>query len=78
MVADGGFGSGLNYARLESARIKAFVTLPGSYLLLREGFTYDQKQDHYTCQQGKTLHFHAIRMEMSYPSRYYFAQIQDR
>jgi hypothetical protein len=77
VVADGGFASGLNYARLESARIKAFVTLPGSYRPLREGFTYDQQQDHYTCQQGKTLHFHAIRMETGYPNRYYFAQISD-
>ncbi len=39
VVADGGFGSGLNFALLESARIKAFVTLPGSYRPLREGFT---------------------------------------
>ena len=77
VVADGAFGSGLNYALLELERIQAFVALPGSYHPLREGFTDDQQQDHYTCQQGKVLHFHAIRMETGYPTRYYFAQISD-
>ncbi len=30
VAADGGFAWGMNYARLESVRIKAFITLPGS------------------------------------------------
>ncbi len=87
IVADGAFGSGLNgparsvhrlHALLESERIQAFVALPGSYHPLRDGFTYDATKDQYLCQQGKVLHFHAIRMETGYPNRYYFAQIQDR
>jgi transposase len=75
VVADGAFGSGLNYALLESEQIQSFVALPGSYHPLRDGFTYDATKDHYLCQQGKVLHFRAIRMETGYPNRYYFAQI---
>jgi hypothetical protein len=77
VVADGAFGSGLNYALLESERIQAFVALPGSYHPLRAGFSYDAIKDRYLCQQDKVLHFHAIRMETGYPTRYYFAQISD-
>jgi hypothetical protein len=31
LLADGGFGSGENYALLEAANIQSFISLPGSY-----------------------------------------------
>ncbi len=31
LLADGGFGSGENYASLEARHIKGFISLPGSY-----------------------------------------------
>ncbi len=53
VVADGGFACGLNCALLEAARIEAFVSLPGSYRPLREGFSYNATHDQYLCAQAR-------------------------
>jgi transposase len=77
LLADGGFGSGENYAYLESANIEGFISLPGSYHPLREGFNYDPERDVYVCRNGKFLYNHGIRMEKGFANHYYHALIKE-
>jgi hypothetical protein len=77
LLADGGFGSGENYASLEAHHIKGFISLPGSYHPLREGFDYDTQRDVYVCRNGKFLYNHGIRMEKGFANHYYHAQIKE-
>jgi hypothetical protein len=39
VLADSGFSSGFNYARLEAANIEGYVSLYGQFTNQREGFT---------------------------------------
>jgi hypothetical protein len=77
LLADGGFGSGENYAYLEAAKIEGFISLPGSYHPLREGFNYDPERDVYVCRNGKFLYNHGIRMEKGFANHYYHARIKE-
>ncbi|MDO1451446.1 transposase [Rhodocytophaga aerolata] len=77
LLADRGFGSGENYAYLEAANIEGFISLPGSYHPLREGFNYDPERDVYVCRNGKFLYNHGIRMEKGFATHYYHARVKD-
>ena len=78
LLADGGFGSGENYYSLETRHIRGFISLPGSYHPLREGFNYDPEGDVYVCRNGKFLYNHGIRLEKGFANHYYHAKIMDR
>jgi hypothetical protein len=75
--APGRFGSGNNYAGLESRGIEAFVALFGQYTPIREPFTYDQKEDIYRCSYGAILKNHGLRMMGGYGNYYYISKISD-
>jgi hypothetical protein len=86
LLADGGFGSGENgpatsvhrlHAFLEAHHIKSFISLPGSYHPLRDGFNYDTERDVYICRNGKFLYNHGIRMEKGFANHYYHAKIKE-
>ncbi|MDO1450228.1 hypothetical protein Q0590_28365 [Rhodocytophaga aerolata] len=77
LLADAGFGSGENYAYLEANKIKGFISLPGSYHPVREGFHYDPTQNAYICRNEKLLYYHGIRMEKGFATHYYHARVKD-
>jgi hypothetical protein len=77
LLADGGFGSGQNYAFLEANKIKGFISLPGSYHPVREGFQYDPTQNAYICRNEKLLYYHGIRIENGFANHYYHAKVKD-
>ncbi|MFC5538020.1 transposase, partial [Rhodocytophaga aerolata] len=74
ILADGGFGSGLNYALLESCGYTAYIPLQGSYHPVREGFSYDARKDVYLCRQGKELSNQGIRLEKGFANATYLAK----
>jgi hypothetical protein len=57
VLADSGYGSGLNYQQLEQKGIKGFIPPHGGYKLERKGFTYNYQTDSYICSQGTRLPF---------------------
>lgn len=57
VVADAGYGSGENYAQLESRGLVGYIPPHGGYKEQRPGFTYDVHTDSYVCSQGKRLAF---------------------
>jgi hypothetical protein len=76
LLADAGFRSGENYAFLEARHIKGFISLPGSYQPVREGFHYDLTQNAYICRNEKLLYYHGIRMEKGFATHYYHARVK--
>jgi hypothetical protein len=74
VLADGGFGSGLNYSLLESYRLTAYIPLQGSYHPVREGFIYDAKKDVYLCRQGKQLINQGIKIQKGFANATYLAK----
>jgi hypothetical protein len=86
VLADGGFGSGINgparsvhrlHAMLESYGITAYIPLQGSYHPVREGFSYDALQDVYLCSQGKQLTNRGIRIDKGYANYFYRSKPSD-
>jgi hypothetical protein len=84
LLADAGFGSGENgpatsvhrlHAFLEANKIKGFISLPGSYHPVREGFHYDPTQNAYICRNEKLLYYHGIRIENGFANHYYHARV---
>ena len=62
-VADTGYSSGENYAFLEDQNIKSYIPPHGTYKGGPEGFVYNEKEDCYTCSQGKTIPFKKVFYE---------------
>jgi transposase len=77
LLADGGFGSGENYAFLEANKLKGFISLPGSYHPIREGFQYDATQNAYICGNKKLLYYHGIKMANGFANHYYHARVKE-
>ncbi len=77
LLADGGFGSGENYASLEARHIKGFISLPGSYHPIREGFRYDAIENAYVCRNEKLLYYHGIKIEYGFANHYYHARVKE-
>jgi hypothetical protein len=75
LLADGGFGSGENYAFLEAKKVKGFISLPGSYHPVREGFSYDAIENTYVCRNEKLLYYHGIKIEKGFANHYYHARV---
>lgn len=55
LLADTGFSSGENYQVLDNENIDAFIPVHGGFKAIRDGFTYDESTDAYTCSQGQKL-----------------------
>ena len=77
IIADANFGSGINFALLESYGLTAYIPLHGSYQPIRPGFTYHAQQDVYVCSQGKPLLNRGIRFEKGYANYYYYSRQSD-
>jgi transposase len=62
VLADGGYSSGEALQYLEDNNIEGYIPNFGQYKTDREsaGFIYDEKNDKYTCSQGKELPFKKI------------------
>lgn len=60
LLADGGYSSGEALQALEDNNIEGYIPNFGQYKHEREGFTYDRKNDKYTCSQGRDLPFKKI------------------
>ena len=56
-LADGSYSSGEALQALEDNIIEGYIPNFGQYKPDGEGFTYDKKNDKYTCSQGVNLHF---------------------
>jgi hypothetical protein len=57
LATDAGYGSGENYAYLETIGIKSYIPPHGTYKGGPEGFTYKEEKDVYICPKGKTIPF---------------------
>ncbi len=62
-VADTGYSSGENYAMLESKNLKSFIPPHGTYKGGPDNFTYNDKEDHYLCPQGKVIPFTKVFLD---------------
>ena len=69
------FGSGNNYAGLESRNSEGFVALFGQYTPIRDPFTYDPKEEVYRCSYGAVLKNYGLRMMGGYGNYYYFSKV---
>ncbi len=72
LLADGGYSSGEALQFLEDNNIEGYIPNFGQYKHDREGFTYDKKNDKYTCSQGVDLPFKKIsKSSLGYERRSY-------
>jgi transposase len=55
IICDGNYGSGETLKYLEQEKITGYIPNPGQYKSEREGFTYHDGGDYYTCAQGAIL-----------------------
>jgi transposase len=69
VVADAGYSSGEVYQYLEKRDITAYIPIHGQFIVEREGFKYDQKQDSFICSQGKVLAFSRYFIDREYRLR---------
>lgn len=63
LLADTGYSSGENYALLEDIGITSYIPPHGTYTGGPEGFSYDEKHDHYLCPQGKVIPFKKVFLD---------------
>lgn len=59
-VADTAYSSGENYAFLEHQCIKSYIPPHGTYKGGPDGFAYNEKDDSYTCPQGRIIPFKKV------------------
>jgi len=62
-VADTGYSSGENYAKLEERGLKSFIPPHGTYKGGPDGFVYVEEHDHYICPQGKVIPFTKVFLD---------------
>jgi transposase len=78
LLADGGYSSGEALQALEDNNIEGYIPNFGQYKHDREGFTYDKKNDKYTCSQGKDLPFKKIsKSSLGYERKSYRSSALD-
>jgi transposase len=63
VLADTNYSSGETYQFLEDTNITAYIPPHGQYHAEKEGFTYNEDGDFYSCSQGTKLPFKRIRQE---------------
>src|SRR4051794_10414372 len=78
VLADGNYSSGSALSYLEEHHLTGYIPNFGPYKPQREGFTYDQDQDCYTCYRGVHLPFHLLRTtKESYQHKLYRSAVSD-
>lgn len=78
LLGDGGYSSGEALQALEDNNIEGYIPNFGQYKHDREGFTYDKKNDKYTCSQGKELPFKKIsKSSLGYERKSYRSSALD-
>jgi transposase len=55
IVADTGYSSGEIYQYLENQHLTAYIPIHGTFVVEREGFSFDSENDLFICSQGKRL-----------------------
>lgn len=55
IAADTGYSSGKALQACEAQNITAYIPNFGQYKAVRDGFTYNEQQDHYSCERGVLL-----------------------
>lgn len=63
LLADAGYSSGENYAKLEEAGLESYIPPHGTYKGGPEGFTYDKEGDYWLCRNNKKVTFRKIQIE---------------
>lgn len=61
ILADAGYSSETTLVTLADKGLEGFIPNKSGYKERREGFTYDQQHDRYTCTNGKYLTFRRFR-----------------
>ena len=78
LLGDGGYSSGEALQALEDNNIEGYIPNFGQYKHDRAGFTYDKKNDKYTCSQGKDLPFKKVsRSSLGYERKSYRSSALD-
>jgi transposase len=78
VLADGKYSSGTALKYLEDNHLTGYIPNFGPYKPQREGFTYDQDNDRYTCSRGVHLPFHLLRTtKEGYQNKLYRSAVQD-
>jgi transposase len=78
ILADTGYSSGSALRYLEEHHITGYIPNFGPYKPQREGFTYDQDHDRYTCSRGVHLPLHLVRTtKQGYDSKLYRSAVSD-
>jgi transposase len=71
IIADTGYSSGEALKALEENNITGYIPNFGQYKAEREGFTYHQDGDYYSCPKGKRVEFKKIKDNNGYPVKEY-------
>jgi IS5 family transposase len=78
VLADTGYSSGSALKYLEAQHITGYIPSFGPYKPEREGFTYDQEHDRYTCSRGVHLPLHLLRTtKEGYHKKLYRSAVKD-
>lgn len=77
LLADTGYSSGAALKSLEQRNITGYIPNFGQYKAEREGFTYHQQGDYYTCSQHKRIEFKKIKDNNGYPMKEYRSSSKD-
>lgn len=71
IIADAGYSSGAALKALEENNITGYIPNFGKYKHEREGFTYHQDGDYYTCPQNKKVEFKKIKSNNGHLAKEY-------
>lgn len=78
VFADAGYSSGEALKALEENNIIGYIPNFGQYKPSREGFTYDEENDRYTCQRGAHLPFKKLTTtSLGYKMKVYRSSAKD-
>jgi IS5 family transposase len=78
VYADAGYSSGEALKALEENNITGYIPNFGQYKSSREGFTYDEQNDRYTCQRGAHLPFKKLTTtSLGYKMKVYRSSAKD-
>lgn len=79
VFADAGYSSGEALKALEENNITGYIPNFGQYKPSREGFTYDEQNDRYTCGRGVHLPFKKLTTtSLGYKMKVYRSSAKDR
>jgi transposase len=77
VLADSGYSSSENLEEMDNGGIRAYIPNKAGYKKERDGFSYDEENDHYICSEGKVLPFKGVYHDMGYPRKKYRSTSKD-